>query len=72
MIYSCKDAILELRDKGRSSAFYVKSQLLFVGSSTVAMKFFVDYCEDDLDGKTLKEFRNRLELQGSYKNRVTK
>lgn len=45
---------------------------MFVGSSTVAMKFFVDYCEDDLDNKTLKEFRNRLELQGSYKNRVIK
>ena len=45
---------------------------MFVGSSTVAMKFFVEHCEHDLDGKTLREFRNRLELQGSYKNRVVK
>lgn len=72
MNYKCKDAILELRDKGRTSAFYLKGQLMFVGSSTVAMKFFVDYCEDDLDRKTLRDFRNRLELQGSYKNRVVK
>lgn len=71
MIYRCKNAILELRDKGRSSAFYLKGQLMFVGSSTVAMKFFVEQCGDDLDRKTLKEFRNRLELQGSYKHRIT-
>ena len=44
---------------------------MFVGSSTVAMKFFVEQCGDDLDRKTLKEFRNRLELQGSYKHRIT-
>lgn len=44
---------------------------MFVGSSTVAMKFFVEHCEDELDRKTLKEFRNRLELQGSYKHRMT-
>ena len=60
MIYRCKNAILELRDKGRSSAFYLKGQLMFVGSSTIAMKFFVDHCEADLDKKTLKDFRNRL------------
>ena len=71
MIYRCKNAILELRDKGRSSAFYLKGQLMFVGSSTVAMKFFVEQCGDDLDRKTLREFRNRLELQGSYKRRMT-
>jgi len=69
MIYRCKDAILELRDKGRSSAFYVKGQLLFVGSSTVAMKFYVDYCDKDLDKKTLKMLRHRLELRGSYGNK---
>lgn len=72
MNYKCKDAILELRDKGRTSAFYLKGQLMFVGSSTVAMKFFVDYCEDDLDRKTLRDFRNRLELQSSYKSKVVK
>jgi|TARA_B100001094_G_C18141645_1_gene778221 hypothetical protein len=72
MIYRCKNAILELRDKGRSSAFYLKGKLMFVGSSTVAMKFFVEHCEEDLDNKTLREFRNRLELQGSYKNRAVK
>lgn len=72
MNYKCKDAILELRDKGRTSAFYLKGQLMFVGSSTVAMKFFVDFCGDDLDRKTLRDFRNRLELQGSYKSKVVK
>ena len=44
---------------------------MFVGSSTVAMKFFVDQCEDNLDTKTLRDFRSRLELQGSYKRRIT-
>ena len=63
MIYRCKDAILELRNNKRSSAFYVKGRLMFVGSSTVAMKFFVDHCEADLDKKTLRDFRNRLSLR---------
>ena len=72
MIYRCKNAILELRDKGKSSAFYLKGQLMFVGSSTVAMKFFVEHCEEDLDKKTLRDFRSRLELQSSYKSRVTR
>ena len=72
MIYRCKNAILELRDQGKSSAFYLKGQLMFVGSSTVAMKFFVDHCEEDLDKKTLRDFRSRLELQSSYKSRVTR
>ncbi len=63
MIYRCNNAILELRDNTRTSAFYLKGRLLFVGSSTVAMKFFVDHCEADLDKKTLKDFRNRLSLR---------
>ena len=67
MIYRCKDAILELRDNTRTSAFYVKGRLMFVGTSTVAMKFFVDHCEADLDRKTLKDFRNRLDLRNHDK-----
>ncbi len=63
MIYRCNDAILELRDNSKTSAFYVKGRLLFVGTSTIAMKFFVDHCEADLDKKTLKDFRNRLSLR---------
>ena len=67
MIYRCKDAILELRDNTRTSAFYVKGRLMFVGTSTVAMKLFVDHCEADLDRKTLKDFRNRLDLRNHAK-----
>ncbi len=70
MIYRCKDAILELRNNKRSSAFYVKGRLMFVGSSTVAMKFFVDHCEADLDRKTLRDFRNRLDLRNNAKTSI--
>ena len=70
MIYRCKDAILELRNNKRSSAFYVKGRLMFVGSSTVAMKFFVDHCEADLDRKTLRDFRNRLDLCNNAKTSI--
>ena len=70
MIYRCKDAILELRNNKRSSAFYLKGRLMFVGSSTVAMKFFVDHCEADLDRKTLRDFRNRLDLRNNAKTSI--
>ena len=72
MIYRCKEAVLDLRENSKSCAFYLKGQLMFVGSSTVAMKFFVEHCEEDLDKKTLRDFRSRLELQSSYKSRVTR
>lgn len=67
MIYRCKDAILELRDNSKTSAFYIKGRLMFVGTSTVAMKYFVDHCEADLDKKTLRDFRNRIDLRNHAK-----
>ena len=60
MIYKCNNAVLDLRENNKSCAFYVAGRLLFIGSSTIAMKYFVDHCEFDLDKKTLKDFRNRL------------
>ena len=65
MIYRCEaqQAILKLRDKGGSSALYKRGQLMFVGSSSVAMKWFVDLCGKDLDMKTLKALRKRLDVR---------
>ena len=60
MIYRCNNAVLDLRGNSKSSAFYIAGRLLFVGSSTIAMKYFVEHCEADVDKKTLKDFRNRL------------
>tara|TARA_B100001741_G_C16119116_1_gene399141 strand:- start:57 stop:272 length:216 start_codon:yes stop_codon:yes gene_type:complete len=64
MIYKCeaKQAMLELRDKSRSSAFYLRGQLMFVGSSTIAMKYFVEHCQDHLDRKILRTLRKRLDI----------
>ena len=60
MIYRCNNAVLDLRENSKSSAFYIAGRLLCVGSRTIAMKYFVEHCEADLDKKTLKDFRNRL------------
>ena len=64
MIYRCEaqQAILELRDKGGSSALYKRGQLMFVGSSTIAMKYFVEHCQDHLDRKILRTLRKRLDI----------
>ncbi len=63
MKYKCKDAVLDLRRGNTSSAFFVADQLLFLGSSTVAMKYFVDHCGSAMDSKTLSMFRERIGLR---------
>ena len=68
MFYKCKNAILDLRENDKSSAFYIADRLMFIGSSTIAMKYFVDYCGSDIESKTLKTFRERLAVRGKLVN----
>ena len=68
MIYKCKNAVLDMRQDNNSSAFFVDDNLMFIGSSTIAMKYFVDHCGTDIESKTLTAFRERLAIRGKLVN----